>query len=52
LLYREPMTKHDARLSVARAFSFDEMQDLARLAGWTNFGHESFPIARQAIWAE
>jgi SAM-dependent methyltransferase len=51
-MFREPMTKHDARLSLARAFSFSEMSQLARRAGWTNFGHKTFPFARQAIWLE
>jgi 2-polyprenyl-3-methyl-5-hydroxy-6-metoxy-1,4-benzoquinol methylase len=50
LFFREPMTKHDARLSVARAFSFQEMHVLAQRAGWTNFGHEKFRFGRQAIW--
>jgi 2-polyprenyl-3-methyl-5-hydroxy-6-metoxy-1,4-benzoquinol methylase len=50
LIFREPMTKHDARLSVARAFSFEEMRALVQQAGWTNFGHEKFRFGRQAIW--
>jgi len=51
-MFREPMTKHDARLSIARAFSFSEMNQLARRAGWINFGHKTFPFARQALWFE
>jgi SAM-dependent methyltransferase len=51
-IFREPMTKFDGRLSAARAFSFAEMHELARRAGWTNFGHKNFPFARQAIWLE
>jgi 2-polyprenyl-3-methyl-5-hydroxy-6-metoxy-1,4-benzoquinol methylase len=51
-VFREPMTKRDARLSIARAFSFSEMNQLAKRAGWTNFGHKTFPFARQAIWLE
>ena len=51
-MFREPMTKYDARLSIARSFSFSEMNQLARRAGWTNFGHKTFPFARQAIWLE
>jgi hypothetical protein len=51
-IFREPMTKYDARLSAARAFSFSEMQELAKRAGWGDFGHRSFPFARQAIWLE
>jgi hypothetical protein len=51
-VFREPMTKYDARLSAVRAFSFSEMNQLARRAGWTSFGHRSFPFARQAVWLE
>ena len=51
-MFREPMTRHDARLSIARAFSISEMNQLARRAGWTDFGHKKFPFARQAIWLE
>jgi 2-polyprenyl-3-methyl-5-hydroxy-6-metoxy-1,4-benzoquinol methylase len=52
LIFREPMTRHDARLSAERAFSFTEMRDLALRAGWQNFGHKRFRFARQAIWLE
>ena len=52
LIFREAMTRYDARLSAARAFSFSEMRDLAVLAGWKNFGHAKFRFARQAIWLE
>lgn len=52
LILREPMTRHDARLSVLRAFSFSEMRDLARKAEWQDFEHEKFSVARQAIWVE
>jgi 2-polyprenyl-3-methyl-5-hydroxy-6-metoxy-1,4-benzoquinol methylase len=52
LIFRDPMTKYDARLSAARAFSFSELAGLARRAGWTNFGHSRFHFARQAIWFE
>jgi SAM-dependent methyltransferase len=51
-LFREPMTKFDGRLSMARAFSFCELRDLALRAGWRNFGHKAFRYARQAIWLE
>ncbi|PYL63261.1 MAG: hypothetical protein DMF24_01015 [Verrucomicrobia bacterium] len=50
LIFREPMTRYDARLSAVRAFSFSEMRDLAQRAGWKNFGHKKFRFARQAIW--
>jgi 2-polyprenyl-3-methyl-5-hydroxy-6-metoxy-1,4-benzoquinol methylase len=50
LIFREPMTRYDARLSAVRAFSFSEMRGLAQRAGWKNFGHKKFRFARQAIW--
>jgi 2-polyprenyl-3-methyl-5-hydroxy-6-metoxy-1,4-benzoquinol methylase len=52
LIYREPMTRTDGRLSAARAFSFREFHSLAERAGWRNFGHRKFRFARQAIWLE
>ena len=51
-VFREPMTRFDARLSAARAFSFAELAELAKRAGWQNFGHRNFKFARQAIWLE
>lgn len=51
-IFREPMTRNDARVSVARSFSFSELSQLARAAGWKNFGHRRFLFARQAIWLE
>jgi ubiquinone/menaquinone biosynthesis C-methylase UbiE len=51
-LYREPMTRYDARLSFRRAFSFSEMRQIAANAGWERFGHRRFPVSRQAIWLE
>ena len=50
LVFREPMTRYDARLSAERAFSFSEMRKLAVRAGWQDFGHKRFRVARQAIW--
>jgi 2-polyprenyl-3-methyl-5-hydroxy-6-metoxy-1,4-benzoquinol methylase len=50
LLFREKMTRVDARLSAERAFSFREFKTLAERAGWMNFGHARFAFARQAIW--
>jgi len=50
LIFREPMTRFDARLSADRAFSFSEMRELAIRAGWRNFGQKRFRSARQAIW--
>jgi 2-polyprenyl-3-methyl-5-hydroxy-6-metoxy-1,4-benzoquinol methylase len=52
LIFRESMTKYDGRLSAARSFSFREMDELARKAGWGEFGHRNFRFARQAIWLE
>jgi SAM-dependent methyltransferase len=51
-IFREPMTRTDARLSAERAFSFREFRSLAKRAGWKNFGHAKFAFARQAIWLE
>ncbi|MGI8957076.1 MAG: methyltransferase domain-containing protein [Chthoniobacterales bacterium] len=51
-IFREAMTRNDARVSVARAFSFDELAQLARTAGWEDFGQRRFRFARQAIWLE
>jgi 2-polyprenyl-3-methyl-5-hydroxy-6-metoxy-1,4-benzoquinol methylase len=52
VLYRAPMTKFDARLSVRRAFSYGELAGLARQAGWTGFQQARFAVARQAVWLE
>ncbi len=52
LIFRDPMTKYDGRVSAARSFSFQELEQLARRAGWTNFRHKNFRFARQAIWIE
>jgi 2-polyprenyl-3-methyl-5-hydroxy-6-metoxy-1,4-benzoquinol methylase len=51
-IYRDEMTKTDARLSAARAFSFVEMRELAERAGWKKFGHRKFAVGRQAIWID
>ncbi|MGZ5002918.1 MAG: methyltransferase domain-containing protein [Chthoniobacterales bacterium] len=52
LVFNDAMTKNDGRVSAARAFSFDELRDLARRAGWENFGAKKFRFARQAVWLE
>jgi len=52
VIFREPMTRFDARLSAQRAFSFAEMRELAIQARWANFGHKKFRFARQAVWLE
>ncbi len=48
-VFREPMTLHDALLSVRRAFSFTELENLAHSAGWKNPTHRRFLYGRQAI---
>ena len=50
LVFREPMTQYDARLSVRRSFSSSELRALAAAAGWENFFHRRFMPARQAVW--
>jgi ubiquinone/menaquinone biosynthesis C-methylase UbiE len=52
LIYRESMTRTDARLSAERSFSFREFASLAERAGWKSFGHRKFRFGRQAIWLE
>jgi Methylase involved in ubiquinone/menaquinone biosynthesis len=52
LWMREPMTRHDARISVRRAFSFQEMAAMARRAGWTHFEHQRRFCFRQALWMD
>ena len=52
VFFREAMTRNDARVSAARAFSFRELDNLARAAGWSGYGHRRFRFARQAIWLE
>jgi hypothetical protein len=52
IIFREPMTRFDARVSAQRAFSFREMSELAIRAGWKNFDHKKFRFARQAVWLE
>jgi len=51
-IFREPMTRTDARLSAERAFSFREFRSLAERAGWKDLGHRKFAFARQALWLE
>jgi hypothetical protein len=50
LIYNDYGTRHDGLLSVRRAFSFREMDDLARQAGWSHYEHGRFMFCRQAIW--
>lgn len=50
LIFPDPMTKADGRLSARRAFDFEEMPALAEAAGWKDFGHARFLFCRQAVW--
>lgn len=50
LWYTDHGTRHDGLVSVRRAFSFQELSDLAVRAGWTEFEHSRFAFCRQAIW--
>jgi len=52
VVFREKMTQYDARLSVKRAFSYNEFRSLATQAGWENFCQRRFIPARQAIWMD
>ena len=50
LIFREPMTQYDARLSVKRSFSFNEFRSLCGAAGWEDFAQRRFFPVRQAAW--
>ena len=52
LIFRDRMTFQDGRMSARRAFSFQELRDLATRAGWRNFGAGKFRFGRQAVWME
>ncbi len=52
LVYRDAMTRHDARLSAERAFSFPELHKLAIAAGWWGFRHKRAPYFRQSLWMD
>lgn len=47
---RHPMTRHDALLSVRRAFTRPEMENMAEKAAWENFQACGLPWFRQAVW--
>lgn len=51
-LFREAITRYDARLSIERAFSFREFGLLFDQAGWEGFCHRRFFPARQAVWTD
>jgi ubiquinone/menaquinone biosynthesis C-methylase UbiE len=50
-IVRDPMVRHDARLSVRRAFTDAEMKSLAHRAGWPNLKQIRFFWFQQAIVA-
>ena len=48
---RDPMVRHDARLSVRRAFTTQELRTMAQSAGWPSFRQITYPFFQQAILA-
>jgi ubiquinone/menaquinone biosynthesis C-methylase UbiE len=50
-LVRDPMVRHDARLSIRRAFTRPEMRALAHRAGWPNLKQIKFFWFQQAVLA-
>lgn len=50
-IMRDPMTRHDARLSIRRAFSHEEMHALAREAEWPGLKQSKFFWFQQAVLA-
>lgn len=50
-IIRDPMVRHDARLSVKRAFTDSEMKSLAHRAGWPNLKQIKFFWFQQAVLA-
>ncbi len=50
-LIRDPMVRHDARLSIRRAFTDSEMKSLADQAGWPNLKQIKFFWFQQAVLA-
>jgi len=50
-LIRDPMVRHDARLSIRRAFTRSEMRALAHRAGWPNLKQIKFFWFQQAVLA-
>lgn len=52
LIFRDAITSSDARVSAERAFTLEELRQLAARAGWERFGSGKFPLARQAVWLE
>ena len=50
-IIRDPMVRHDARLSIRRAFTDREMRDLAHQAGWPNLKQTKYLMFQQAVVA-
>jgi ubiquinone/menaquinone biosynthesis C-methylase UbiE len=50
-LIRDPMVRHDARLSIRRAFTPSEMKAMAHRAGWPNLRQLKFFWFQQAVLA-
>ena len=48
-LVRDPMVRHDGRLSIRRAFTHAEMKSLAQRAGWLNLKQIKFFWFQQAV---
>jgi len=51
VVMRNEMTRHDARLSIRRAFTYHEMRAMAERAGWTDFKQTKFFWFQQAVRA-
>jgi ubiquinone/menaquinone biosynthesis C-methylase UbiE len=50
-IVRDPMVRHDGRVSARRAFSGAEMKSLALRAGWSSLKHIRFFWFQQAVTA-
>ena len=48
-IVRDPMIRHDARLSIRRAFTTEEMKTLAQRAGWPSLKQIRFFWFQQAV---
>jgi len=51
VVLRDPMVRHDARLSIKRAFTDGEMKALAEQAGWSNLKQTKHMWFQQAVVA-
>jgi ubiquinone/menaquinone biosynthesis C-methylase UbiE len=50
-IVRDPMVRHDARVSIRRAFTTEEMKDLTARAGWPSAEQIKFLWFQQAVLA-